>query len=166
VSYTAVYSLTDELVVPAAPDPVGAMAGAGNVLIQDVCPGRAVEHAAFAWDAAVFAVAMDAFTHPGPAVPTRVDKAACLQYAFAGVDPIGHMPAETFTFPDFSGVPAEPALKPYARAQTASAAPAAGAAAAPAPAAGGELPATGAGSGVAGLGVLALVAGLATRRRR
>ena len=35
-------------------------------------------------------VVMDAFTHPGPADPARIDKAVCLQYAFAGANPFGH----------------------------------------------------------------------------
>jgi len=171
VSYTAVYSLTDELVVPAAPDPVGAIAGASNVLIQDVCPGRVVEHGQFAWDAAVNAVVMDAFTHPGPADPARVDKAVCLQYAFAGVNPTPDLllpMREMGTFPDYQGVPAEPPVRSYAAASAQpapSASPQPSSSGAAAAGAGRELPATG-GLPLAGLGLVALAGGLATRAHR
>ncbi|MGH2767965.1 MAG: esterase/lipase family protein, partial [Actinomycetota bacterium] len=47
IDYTSVYSLTDELVYPAAPQPTAALEGASNILVQDLCPGRPVEHVAF-----------------------------------------------------------------------------------------------------------------------
>jgi triacylglycerol esterase/lipase EstA (alpha/beta hydrolase family) len=85
--YTSIYSLTDELVQPAAPQPTSALVGAENVLMQDVCPGRVVEHVQFAVDAAVFAVVMDAFTHPGsPTDVSRVDRSVCSQTWMAGID--------------------------------------------------------------------------------
>ena len=88
VSYTSIYSLTDELVQPAAPRATSALEGATNILMQDVCPGRIVEHVQFAFDAAVFALVMDAFTHPGSDVdPARIDRGVCYQTWFAGVSP-------------------------------------------------------------------------------
>jgi triacylglycerol lipase len=86
-SYTSIYSLTDELVQPEAPAPTAALSGASNILMQDVCPGRIVEHVQFASDAAVFAVVMDAFTHPGPADASRIDRSVCSQTYFPGVNP-------------------------------------------------------------------------------
>jgi triacylglycerol lipase len=87
VSYTSIYSLTDELVQPAFPQPTSALAGATNILMQDLCPGRVVEHVQFAVDAAVFAVVMDAFTHPGmDADPARIDRRMCNETWFQGVD--------------------------------------------------------------------------------
>jgi len=87
VSYTSIYSLTDELVQPAAPTPTAALDGATNILMQDVCTGRYVEHVQFADDAAVYALVMDAFNHPGEgADPSRIDKNVCSQGTFPGVD--------------------------------------------------------------------------------
>jgi hypothetical protein len=75
-------------VQPVAPQPTEALSGATNILIQDICPGRIVEHAAFAADAVAFALVMDAFTHSGPADPARINRAVCSQTSFAGVDPL------------------------------------------------------------------------------
>lgn len=86
VSYTSVYSLTDELVQPAAPEATAALDGGVNVLVQELCPGRPAEHAQFAADAAVHAVVMDAFDHPGPFDPERFDPLACAGTWFDGVD--------------------------------------------------------------------------------
>jgi triacylglycerol lipase len=86
VSYTSLYSLTDELVQPAAPRPTSALAGGRTILVQDLCPGRPVDHVGFAYDAAVYDMVIDAFTHPGTASPARFDERACARLAFDGVD--------------------------------------------------------------------------------
>lgn len=113
VSYVSLYSSTDELVQPAS---TAVLDGGDNILTQDVCPGRVVEHVQFAVDAAVFALVMDAFTHPGQgADPSRIDKNVCLQTSFPGID--GSKDYDDFT----AGWPvagqtfvlAEPALKCY-----------------------------------------------------
>ena len=44
VSYTSLFSLTDVVVPQLPPPPTSALAGAANVLLQDVCPGRPVDH--------------------------------------------------------------------------------------------------------------------------
>jgi triacylglycerol esterase/lipase EstA (alpha/beta hydrolase family) len=120
-SYTSIYSLTDELVQPAAPQATSALAGdsnTANVAIQSVCPGRFVEHVQMAADAAVFGVVMDALSHPGPADPARVDRAVCSQGSFPGVNPsTGISTAFTswsqgWPSPDFPS--SEPPLKCYA----------------------------------------------------
>ena len=121
VSYTSIYTLFDELVQPAAPTATSALAGASNVLVQDLCPGRPVEHVGLAYDAAVHDMVLDAFTNPGPASPARFDPATCFQVAFAGVAPeplLSTGIAELQDSSGFTGAPnasAEPPLKPYAR---------------------------------------------------
>jgi triacylglycerol lipase len=87
-SYTTIRSLTDEGVQPTWPESaaVGAIDGATNVLIQDICPGRAVEHAEALFDAAAIAVVMDALQHPGSADPARIGRAACGRVLANGID--------------------------------------------------------------------------------
>jgi triacylglycerol lipase len=83
VDYTSIFSSNDELVQP----PRSAMLdGAVNVLIQDLCPGRPVHHGALLYDAGVFALVLDALSHPGPADPSRFDPATCHQAWMSGVE--------------------------------------------------------------------------------
>lgn len=88
VSYTSIYSLTDDIIQPAFPTPTAALAGASNIAVQDVCPGHYVGHIQSAWDAAYYAIVMDALLHPGPADPGLVDRSYCSQPAMPGVDPV------------------------------------------------------------------------------
>jgi triacylglycerol esterase/lipase EstA (alpha/beta hydrolase family) len=121
VSYTSIYTLFDELVQPVVPTPTSALAGGRNVLVQDLCPGRVVEHVGLAYDAAVHDVVIDAFTRAGPANPTRFDRSTCLQVAFDGVAPeplLSTGIAELQDGSGFTGAPnatEEPPLKPYAQ---------------------------------------------------
>jgi triacylglycerol lipase len=86
VSYTSVYSLTDELVTPQLPKSVSAQGGgATNVPIQSICPVRVVDHIQALADAVAYAVVVDAFTHPGPADPSRIDRSVCGQLFLPGV---------------------------------------------------------------------------------
>ena len=99
VSYTSVYSRSDQFVWlangPADPWTESAkINGASNIAIQDICPGRQVEHVQAIYDAAVYAVIMDALTHDGPANAARVDRAVCAQAAMPGVD-VGTAMAKT-----------------------------------------------------------------------
>ena len=178
VSYTSVYSLTDELVQPAAPEPTAAFDGASNIAIQDLCPGRVGEHAAMAADAVAYAMVIDAFTQPGPADPARFDPLTCAKTSFDGVTagPVLDLALDELAngrFPDYRPLAEEPPLAPYAQppsaqpgAEPAPPTPAstpASAVASPQP----ELPRTG---GLASLLLSALlsaagVAGLALRRR-
>ena len=84
VSYTSVYTLTDELVQPYQ---TAALKGGANIAVQDVCPARIVEHIEMVFDAATWGLVLDALTHPGPAVASRFDKALCLQLTMPGVSP-------------------------------------------------------------------------------
>jgi triacylglycerol lipase len=121
VSYTSLYTLTDELVQPVLPTATAALAGGRNILVQDLCPGRLVEHVGLAYDAAVHDMVIDAFTSPGPADPARFDRSTCLRVAFDGVAPeplLSTGIAELHDSAGFTGAPntsAEPPLKPYAQ---------------------------------------------------
>lgn len=122
VSYTSVYSLTDDIIQPAAPEPVAAIEGASNVAVQDVCPGRYVGHVQSASDAAYFGVVLDALTHVGPADPSRVDRDGCLQTFMPYVDPVEAVrrTAEVYVFAgvvqgEHEKTTSEPPLRRYAR---------------------------------------------------
>ncbi|HEY6636074.1 MAG TPA: hypothetical protein VIZ61_00190 [Solirubrobacterales bacterium] len=66
VSYTTVRSLTDETVQPqGGRHPTSSLDGAGNILIQGVCPGRTTSHIGTAVDSVTFAAFVDAVAHKG-----------------------------------------------------------------------------------------------------
>jgi hypothetical protein len=87
-AWTTVRSATDETVQPqTGPHPTSALKGATNILIQDVCPGRAVSHIGTALDSVNFAAIRDAVTHPGPAKVSRFPKDVCANLYAPGLDP-------------------------------------------------------------------------------
>jgi triacylglycerol esterase/lipase EstA (alpha/beta hydrolase family) len=126
ISYTAAYTRADEIVVPnVGPTPSSALrTGAGqiaNVATQDICPTNTADHFAIgSYDPVGYAIALDALTHPGPAVPARIARTVCGQPFQPGVDP-ATFATDYATFVgyatngdgDAAKVPAEPALKPY-----------------------------------------------------
>lgn len=124
ISYTSVYSLTDLVVTPQVPESTSTLDGAENIAIQDVCPGRPVDHVQSGYDRVVYALVLDAFSHLGTAKTHRVDKFACTQAFMPGVDPAEALPrhalvyafgvpmAKGITYPKTSE---EPPLAPYAR---------------------------------------------------
>lgn len=74
IDYTVLYTQFDELVQPVAPYPAGAIEYGQinpkrvNILLQDVCPGRLVDHISIALaDRLPYELAMDALRHEGPA---------------------------------------------------------------------------------------------------
>jgi triacylglycerol esterase/lipase EstA (alpha/beta hydrolase family) len=87
VSYTSIYSLTDDGgAVPQLPQSVSQQGdGATNVPIQSICPVRVVNHVQALADAVAYAVVIDAFAHPGPADPSRIDPSVCDQLFLPGV---------------------------------------------------------------------------------
>lgn len=125
-SYTNVYSLTDDLVQPALPDPTAALAPAANVsniAVQSVCPGRYVNHGGMLADAVVWNIVLDALTHAGPARASRVPASVCTQTFIPGVSPeaavTGNAGVYTNAAAAFAaqpGVRAEPPLASYAQA--------------------------------------------------
>jgi pimeloyl-ACP methyl ester carboxylesterase len=126
VSYTEIYTDTDEIVVPnLGPRAASAVHGGGgqitDVPIQQVCPADATEHLGIGtYDHTAYALAMDAITHPGPADPSRVSRSVCLNPLMPGVAPLsfatdflgtGELVATTLlTYPHVS---AEPPLACY-----------------------------------------------------
>lgn len=124
-SYTDVYSQTDDLVRPALVDPTAALAPAANVsniAVQQVCPGRYVNHAGMLADAVVWAVVMDTLNHAGPGRIDRLSPGVCTGVFMPGVDPTTAVAgnAEVYldaaqAFSAHGGTRAEPALAGYAR---------------------------------------------------
>ena len=93
--YTSIMSLTDEVAGPnVGPRPVGLVAGAESVTVQDLCPGRVVNHIAEVYDAAVFALVRDALEHRGPVRLERVGRAPCETSLMPGVRS-GGLPVRT-----------------------------------------------------------------------
>jgi hypothetical protein len=127
VSYTAVYTRTDEVVQPNSDDNgSSSLHGGGgaitNVAIQDVCPADLTEHNGVGTvDNTAYALAIDALAHPGPADPSRIDTGSvCSNPFMPGVNPVT-FPADAaataqddvtniFTHPPSK---AEPPLKCY-----------------------------------------------------
>lgn len=79
IDYTAIYTRTDEVVLPNQNAATGSSALRGgegditNVAIQDLCPLDLNEHLAIGlYDNVAHHIALDALDHEGPAVPSRV----------------------------------------------------------------------------------------------
>ena len=93
ISYTVVYTHTDEVVTPNLDDngssPVHGGGGEiSNVAIQQICPLDVNEHLGVGThDPVAYALAIDALDHPGPADRSRVPSSVCTQLAMPGVDP-------------------------------------------------------------------------------
>jgi pimeloyl-ACP methyl ester carboxylesterase len=115
--YTAIYSDTDELVQPTTS---GQFAGAANIHLQGLCPGRYVGHVQQVFDAVAIAAALDALTHPGGADERRLG-GHCGEVYGPGIDP-AQATAAIQTLYENAGVavamhpqvPAEPPLRKYA----------------------------------------------------
>ncbi|MEV4420386.1 PKD domain-containing protein [Patulibacter sp. NPDC049589] len=91
VSYTSIYSTSDEVVAPSSTVLHGAASSGGyrRTAIQDVCPGRISDHVLDGTvDPVSFALVLDAIEHPGPADPGRIDRSVCSQLTIPGLDPI------------------------------------------------------------------------------
>jgi triacylglycerol esterase/lipase EstA (alpha/beta hydrolase family) len=93
ISYTQVYSLEDEVVVPnfgsAASTPLHTGGGAiSNVAVQSLCPVHLADHITMGTsDPVAYALVQDALTHAGPASAARIDRAVCLRLALPGITP-------------------------------------------------------------------------------
>ncbi|NEW45764.1 esterase/lipase family protein [Nocardia cyriacigeorgica] len=121
VDYTVVATELDEIVMPYTSAYLPSGSNVTNVAVQDLCPGRLVEHFGMAYDNTAFQLAVDAFTHDGPAQPHRVGGAGCADMLMPGVDPASFVPNSamalnesiqaTLFAPTLGG---EPPLMPYA----------------------------------------------------
>lgn len=95
VSYTNVYSHTDETVQPAKDNNGSSSLHTGdgqitNIGIQDICPLATSTHLLIGTiDPVAYALAVDALTHQGPADPARISPAVCAQVLMPFATPDG-----------------------------------------------------------------------------
>jgi triacylglycerol esterase/lipase EstA (alpha/beta hydrolase family) len=120
VSYTSIYSQNDELIQPYTTAP---LQGAANMMIQDLCSARPVEHVGEAYDAVVFAAVIDAISRRGPAKPARFATAElCTRSFMPGVDAVSAASGSVLLYnnaivaiQNHRRVDREPRLRSYAR---------------------------------------------------
>jgi hypothetical protein len=88
ISYTNVYTRTDQVVTPIESATLHTGPGAiANLALQDVCPGNVSEHLMVGTqDPVAWALAYDALTHEGPAVAERLPADTCDQFLMPGVN--------------------------------------------------------------------------------
>lgn len=127
ISYTNVYTRTDEFVQPNLDDTGtsslhGGRGAIANIAIQEICPANLTsEHIAVGtYDPTAYAIAIDALAHTGPAEPARVPTSACTKQFMPGVNPaefpgnyanvMNTIANQLATYPRVS---TEPPLKPY-----------------------------------------------------
>ncbi|UVJ38949.1 hypothetical protein [Arthrobacter sp. CJ23] len=130
ISYTNIYSHTDQFVTPNLSDSgTTSLHGGGgsitNVALQDVCPLNVADHLATGtYDPVAYALAADALTHAGPANPARVPLTTCTKLLMPGVNALtfpgkyvdlwNTVLAELVAYPHATS---EPSLKSYVYAQ-------------------------------------------------
>ncbi|WP_432167053.1 esterase/lipase family protein [Streptomyces sp. bgisy031] len=118
ISYTNLYSTTDEAIVPFTTVPES---GAKNIAIQSVCPGRVITHVGMVYDSVTYQLVLDALSHTGAADPGRLPFGKCLGINLPGVSVLdatantaviaAHFDSTFLTTPV---VWSEPPLKAYA----------------------------------------------------
>ena len=124
VSYTVAYTRYDQVVTPnsdpeTASSPLRTGRGAiANVALQEICPANTAEHfQAGSYDPVAYALAMDAYAHPGPAEPGRIDGGVCAQpgmpYTNPALGPV-RLAEVLRNFASGAVVPEEPPLGCYA----------------------------------------------------
>jgi pimeloyl-ACP methyl ester carboxylesterase len=124
VSYTQIYTRTDQVVVPNLDDSgSSSLPPAGNVsnlAVQELCPAETVDHFGMAYDNAAYLLGIDALTHPGPAVLGRVSTATCGRPYMPAVNPLtfptdttGALAQTGTSSATASQLPAEPPLRCY-----------------------------------------------------
>lgn len=117
-SYTSIATNFDELITP-QPE-ASRLRGASNVALQDICPGRPVEHFSILGDAVAYALVVDALRHRGPADPSRIPASVCAELFMPGLDATAASSAVGFLTRFLAenatgGVAHEPRLRGYAR---------------------------------------------------
>jgi len=126
ISYTVVYSDTDEVVVPNLPIASSSSLSTGtgsiaNISVQSICPADLSEHLAMgSYDPVGYALAIDAFSRGAVAKPSDVPLSVCLSLLQPGVDPTAFAGNYATYVAYIAGVlgstphvSAEPALPPY-----------------------------------------------------
>jgi hypothetical protein len=93
ISYTNIYTVLDEVVVPNFNETGSSSlhTGAGqiaNISVQSICPGHITDHLLIGIsDPVAYALVMDALNHAGPAEPARINRSVCDQLLQPGIDP-------------------------------------------------------------------------------
>jgi hypothetical protein len=126
ISYSVIYSHTDEVVVPNfGPRALSELSGGGgeiaNIAVQHVCPLDVSEHLAMgSYDPVGWALVLDAITHDGVAQAWRVSRSVCLHPFMPGVNPLtfplhmaGYGAVVAQQLATYPRVAREPALAPY-----------------------------------------------------
>jgi hypothetical protein len=124
ISYTEIYTHTDEIVQPNSDDNGSSSVHGGggdieNVATQDVCPAATYEHFAIGTiDPVAYALAIDALDNDGPADPSRISPLVCAETLQPGVDPVSFPSNAATAFlavenSPSTPIPAEPALACY-----------------------------------------------------
>jgi hypothetical protein len=124
ISYTNIYTHTDEVVRPNHDDHGSSSlhTGAGriaNIATQDVCPADPYEHLLVGLvDPVAYALAIDALDHDGPADRARIPLTVCAQVFQPGINPLTAPADGAAALQDYSGykaheVSAEPPLACY-----------------------------------------------------
>jgi len=134
IDYTVLYTQFDELIQPVSPFPAGAIEFGQNnpkrtnVLLQDVCPGRLVDHISIALaDRLAYELTLDALRHDGPANVQRAGGSGLCN--LVSLLPELQFPADAFSLfltevllseleqplPDVGISAGEPPLMPYAQ---------------------------------------------------
>ena len=88
ISYTQIYTRTDELIVPYLASSLPPAGNVDNIAVQELCPTETVEHFGMAYDNAAWLLGMDALTHPGPASLSRVSTTTCGRLLMPAVNPL------------------------------------------------------------------------------
>ncbi|HVE67957.1 MAG TPA: hypothetical protein VNB64_05185 [Solirubrobacteraceae bacterium] len=117
-AYTSIATVFDQLATPAPA--ASRLEGARNLVLQDLCNGRPVDHVGLVYDNLTYQLVLDAIGHPGPADPARLPAGICQTTTLAvdvrtfaqdsGAGAANLVAAFTFS----PTVPAEPALFCYA----------------------------------------------------
>ena len=131
VDWSVLYTDFDELVQPVSPLPTAALdwqregPNVRNVRVQDVCPGRFVEHLTIGTtDRLSQELVLDAFTGEGPVDPARlgpVSPLCVLPDQYTDPQQLAALAEQlqrslSGGFPSFNETTEEPALAPYAQA--------------------------------------------------
>jgi triacylglycerol esterase/lipase EstA (alpha/beta hydrolase family) len=121
LSYTQIYTRTDEVIVPNLASSLPPAGNVRNVAVQELCPTETVEHFGMAYDNAAWLLGMDALTHPGPASLSRVSAATCGWPLMPAVNPLtfptdaaAALAQTGASMASATQLPAEPALRCYA----------------------------------------------------
>ncbi len=128
ISYTVIYSHADEVVVPnlSANGSSSLHTGRGrirNIAVQSICRLDLSDHLAMGtYDPVAYDLAIDAFTHRGPAKPGRVPRSVCRQAFMPGVvaakfaaDYAKYLAHVTLVLATAKQTSSEPTLPRYAR---------------------------------------------------